>query len=47
MPGMQPDQWRWLALAILVGHDLRAAFPGGKTLSSPQGAWKPGAGGIP
>jgi hypothetical protein len=22
-----------MALAILVGHDLRAAFPGGETLS--------------
>ena len=28
-----PDPWRRMALAILVGHDLRAAFPGGETLS--------------
>jgi hypothetical protein len=29
----RPDPWRRLALPILVGHDLRAAFPGGETLS--------------
>jgi hypothetical protein len=29
----RPDPWRRMALAILVGHDLRAAFPGGETLS--------------
>ena len=29
----RPDPWRRMALAILVGHDLRAAFPGGDTLS--------------
>ena len=28
----RPDPWRRMALAILVGHDLRAAFPGGETL---------------
>ena len=28
-----PDPWRRLALPILVGRDLRAAFPGGETLS--------------
>jgi hypothetical protein len=27
------DPWPRMALAILVGHDLRAAFPGGETLS--------------
>lgn len=27
------EPWPRLALAILVGHDLRAAFPGGETLS--------------
>jgi hypothetical protein len=27
------DPWRRMALAIGVGHDLRAAFPGGETLS--------------
>ncbi|HLH58720.1 MAG TPA: hypothetical protein VKV33_06155 [Streptosporangiaceae bacterium] len=27
------DPWRRIALVILVGHDLRAAFPGGDTLS--------------
>jgi hypothetical protein len=29
----RPDPWRWLALPILIGRDLRAAFPGGETLS--------------
>jgi hypothetical protein len=29
----RPDPWRRMALAILVGHDLRATFPGGETLS--------------
>jgi hypothetical protein len=29
----RPDPWRRMALAIVVGHDLRAAFPGGETLS--------------
>ena len=29
----RPDPWRRLALPILVGRDLRAAFPGGETLS--------------
>jgi hypothetical protein len=29
----RPDPWGRMALAILVGHDLRAAFPGGETLS--------------
>jgi hypothetical protein len=29
----RPDPWRRMALAILVGHDLRSAFPGGETLS--------------
>ena len=31
-----PGPWRRMALAILVGHDLRAAFPGGETLSLAQ-----------
>jgi hypothetical protein len=29
----RPDPWRRLVLPILVGRDLRAAFPGGETLS--------------
>jgi hypothetical protein len=29
----RPDPWRRMALAIVVGHDLRTAFPGGETLS--------------
>ncbi len=29
----QPDPWRRMAQTILIGHDLRAAFPGGETLS--------------
>jgi len=29
----RPDPWRRIALPILVGRDLRAAFPGGETLS--------------
>jgi hypothetical protein len=29
----RPDPWRRISLAILVGHDLRAAFPGGDTLA--------------
>jgi len=29
----RPDPWRRMALPILVGRDLRAAFPGGETLS--------------
>jgi len=29
----RPDPWRRISLVILVGHDLRAAFPGGDTLS--------------
>jgi hypothetical protein len=29
----RPDPWRRLALPLLVGRDLRAAFPGGETLS--------------
>jgi hypothetical protein len=29
----RPDPWRRMTLAILVGQDLRAAFPGGETLS--------------
>jgi hypothetical protein len=29
----RPDPWHRMALAIVVGHDLRAAFPGGETLS--------------
>jgi hypothetical protein len=28
----RPDPWDRMALAILVGHDLRTAFPGGETL---------------
>ncbi len=28
----RPDPWGRMALAILVGHDLRAVFPGGDTL---------------
>jgi hypothetical protein len=27
------DPWQRMALAIVVGHDLRVAFPGGETLS--------------
>jgi hypothetical protein len=27
-----PDPWHRMALAIVVGYDLRAAFPGGETL---------------
>jgi hypothetical protein len=29
----RPDPWGRISLVILVGHDLRAAFPGGDTLS--------------
>ena len=29
----RPDPFRRISLVILVGHDLRAAFPGGDTLS--------------
>lgn len=29
----RPDPWHRMALAIVVGRDLRAAFPGGETLS--------------
>jgi hypothetical protein len=29
----RPDPWGRITLVILVGHDLRAAFPGGDTLS--------------
>jgi hypothetical protein len=29
----RPDPWRRMAQAILLGHDLKAAFPGGDTLS--------------
>jgi hypothetical protein len=29
----RPDPWRRISLVILVGHDLRTAFPGGDTLS--------------
>ena len=29
----RPDPWRRISLVILVGHDLRAAFPGGDTLA--------------
>ena len=32
LPG-RPDPWGRISLVILVGHDLRAAFPGGDTLS--------------
>jgi hypothetical protein len=35
------DQWHRLAGAIRLGHDLRAAFPGGETLAQAPG---PGAG---
>jgi hypothetical protein len=28
----EPDPWHRMAQAILVGHDLRAAFPGGDTV---------------
>jgi hypothetical protein len=28
-----PDPWRRMALAIVVGHDLRTVFPGGDTLT--------------
>jgi hypothetical protein len=29
----RPDPWRRLAVPILIGRDLRTAFPGGETLS--------------
>jgi len=29
----RPDAWHRMAVAILLGHDLRAAFPGGETLT--------------
>jgi hypothetical protein len=29
----RPDPWRRISVVILVGHDLRAAFPGGDTLA--------------
>lgn len=29
----RPDAWHRMAAAILLGHDLRAAFPGGETLT--------------
>ena len=29
----RPDPWHRISLVILVGHDLRAAFPGGDTLA--------------
>ena len=32
-PSRRPDPWRRMAQAILLGHDLRTAFPGGDTLS--------------
>jgi hypothetical protein len=32
----RPDPWRRMAQTILIGHDLRAAFPGGETLSLVQ-----------
>lgn len=33
----RPDPWRRIAQAIMLGHDLRAAFPGGATLcGNPQ-----------
>jgi hypothetical protein len=32
-PARRPDPWRRLAADILLGHDLRAAFPGGDTLA--------------
>jgi hypothetical protein len=33
----RPDPWRRMAQAIMLGHDLRAAFPGGATLcGNPQ-----------
>jgi hypothetical protein len=32
-PARRPDPWRRLASDILLGHDLRAAFPGGDTLA--------------
>jgi hypothetical protein len=32
-PARRPDPWRRLAVDILLGHDLRAAFPGGATLA--------------
>jgi hypothetical protein len=31
------DPWQRLAGAILLGHDLRCAFPGGDTLSQAPG----------
>jgi hypothetical protein len=32
-PTRRPDPWRRLAADILLGHDLRTAFPGGDTLA--------------
>jgi hypothetical protein len=32
-PATRPDPWRRLSADILLGHDLRAAFPGGDTLT--------------
>jgi hypothetical protein len=32
-PARRPDRWRRLAADILLGHDLRAVFPGGDTLA--------------
>jgi hypothetical protein len=29
----RPDPWKRMALAIVIAHELRAAFPGGQTLS--------------
>jgi hypothetical protein len=47
----RPDPWRRLALPILVGRDLRAAFPGGETLSlakpGPAIALVPARGDLP
>ena len=28
----RPDPWHWMAQAIMLGHELRSAFPGGDTL---------------
>lgn len=42
----QPDPWRRLAGSILLGHDLRSAFPGGDTISQVAGPGTGARGGI-
>jgi hypothetical protein len=38
------DRWRQLARTITLGHDLRAAFPGGDTLAQADGGCGPAIG---